>query len=341
MSPPLALVLLAVVSLGISTNVWLKLGWIGLRLVWPGCAALASWSLRKVCPNGSLVLPNALVLRGYAAADGGDTRRAVADADLALETAHRASPDVCRWYVVNAAIDIYVNGGCYERALAAADRWTTEAQARGRAKQPRVRAYAAINRAEALHNVGEHDAALRLLDETEHQTEHGDRLSREGLQLLRAWILSHVGRAREAWMRLATIDRAAFGARYRAEYHFTRAVALCEIGELEAAEREARAGTGAARRAASRRNALHVEARVAIAAKDDVRAIALLERARHHAYQGQAAPVLVHLGEAYERAGKPAEARRAYQDALAADPTSYVCGAANARLVVLADALTR
>lgn len=41
---------------------------------------------------------------------------------LALEAVHRSSPDVCRWYVVNAAIDIYVNGGCYERALAAADR---------------------------------------------------------------------------------------------------------------------------------------------------------------------------------------------------------------------------
>ena len=106
MSPPLALFLLAVVSLGMSTDVWLKLGSIGLRFVWPGCAALASWSLRNVCPNGSPLLPNALVLRGYAAADSGDTQRAVADADLALETARRASPDVCRWDVVNAAIDI-------------------------------------------------------------------------------------------------------------------------------------------------------------------------------------------------------------------------------------------
>ena len=109
------------------------------------------------------------------------------------------------------------------------------------------------------------------------------------------------------------------------------------MGELGAAEREARAGTGAARRAASRRNALHVEARVAMAAGDDARAIALLEQARRHAYQGQAAAGLVHLGQAYERTGKPAEARRAYQDALAADPESYVCGAAIARLAVLAD----
>jgi hypothetical protein len=38
-----------------------------------------------------LLLPNALVLSGYAAADSGETQRAVADADLALETAHRAS----------------------------------------------------------------------------------------------------------------------------------------------------------------------------------------------------------------------------------------------------------
>jgi tetratricopeptide (TPR) repeat protein len=181
MSPPFVFFLLAVVSLGMSTHVWFKLGWIGVRSVWPGCAALASWSLRNLCPNGGPFLPNALVLRGYAAADRGDTQRAVADADLALETAHRGSPDVCRWDVVNAAIDIHVNGGSYRRALAAAGRWTAEAQARGRAKHPRLYAYAAINLAEALHNVGDHDAALQLLDETEQHAKPGDRLSQEGL----------------------------------------------------------------------------------------------------------------------------------------------------------------
>ena len=39
-------------------------------------------------------------------------------------------------------------------------------------------------------------------------------------------------------------------------------------------------GTGAARRAASKQSALHVEARVAVATQDDARAIALLEQAR-------------------------------------------------------------
>jgi tetratricopeptide (TPR) repeat protein len=341
MSGPLIPFLLAFVLAAMSTDVWLKLGGIGMRFVWPRCVALASWSLRNVCPNGRRWLSYALVLRGYAAADRGDTQRAVTDADLVLETAHGATPDVCWWYLVNAAIDIYVNGGRYGSALSAAERWSAEAQERGRAESPVQHAYAAINRAEALHNVGDHEAALRLLDETERHAKRADRLSQEGLELLRAWILCHVGRAREAWTRLAKIDRKVFGPRYRAEYHLTRAVALCEKGELGFAEREAHAGAGAARRAASRRNALHVEARVAMAAKDDARAIALLERARRHAYQGQAGPVLVHLGEAYERAGKPAEARRAYQDALAADPQSYACAAANIRLAALADAFSR
>jgi hypothetical protein len=57
------------------------------------------------------VLAIALLLRGYATADRRNGQSAIADADLALETALQASPDVCRWCVVNAAIDIYVNGG--------------------------------------------------------------------------------------------------------------------------------------------------------------------------------------------------------------------------------------
>src|SRR5579871_1188953 len=126
MSTSLVLFMMALVSLAMSTRLWLKLGWIGVRAVRPGGAALASWCLRHLCPNGRGFLPAALVLRGYAAADRGDTQSAVADADRALEIAHGASPDLCRWYFVNAAIDIYVNAGRYGRALAAAERWTAE-----------------------------------------------------------------------------------------------------------------------------------------------------------------------------------------------------------------------
>jgi len=224
-----------------------------------------------------------------------------------------------------------LDAGCYSKALAAADRWTSSAQDRGRTSEPVAHAFAQINRAEALHNVGKQSEALALLDEVE-ALSHGHPLSKNGLRLLRAWIFVHHGRQEEAKLQLALVEDAALTLQYAAEYHFTRAVVDCAVKDFIAAEREARQGQLLARRASSKRNALHVLARVAFATGDMQRAISLLEQARGHSYQGQAGPCLALLGEAYEAVGKLEEARGVYAGALSLDPESYVAEKARVRL---------
>src|SRR3954451_14328062 len=137
----LAVLVLGLAVLATSARLWEKLGWIGLNHVWPAWAEVAGLWLRGIRP-GTRWLPRALVLRAYAASDRGDTRRAVAEADAMLEVAHATHPDVCEWYLVNAATDLYVNAGCYRKALAAAERWSEEAQERGRDEGPRLHAFA-------------------------------------------------------------------------------------------------------------------------------------------------------------------------------------------------------
>jgi hypothetical protein len=316
-----------------SPRTWTKLADLGMRRVWPALAALGGWCVVHL--GNARWRARGLVFSAYAAADRGDTAAATHGLDQLLEAARCASPEVCDWGAVNAATDLAVNAGGYRRALAAADGWAADARARGAKADPRGHTFATINRAEALHNLGEDEAALRLLVEVEPAASAGSAYLRDGLLLLRAWILAQGGRADEAWRALAAVDGRALGPRYRAEYHFTRAVALSARGDHAAARAEARAGARAARRAASRRNALEIEARLAAAAGDDARAIELHERARAHRYRGQAAPGLVALGAAYERAGKAEQARGAYAQAVERDPESVRTAAARAALARL------
>jgi hypothetical protein len=103
---------------------------------------------------------------------------------------------------------VYVNAGCYSKALVAADRWSSSAQDRGRASETVAHAYAQINRAEALHNLGKQSEALALLDEVEPSSQ-ADPLSKNGLRLLRAWTLAHCARQEEAKLELALVEDAA------------------------------------------------------------------------------------------------------------------------------------
>jgi hypothetical protein len=163
-----------------------------------------------------------LGLYASVAADRGQTAKAVAAADSMLDATAKILPTTCLWFMVNAAIDVYVNAGCYGKALGAADRWTSSAQDRGREREPGAHAFAQINRAEALHNLGKQSEALALLDEVEPASQ-ADPLSKHGLRLLRAWILAHCARQEEAKGQVASIDADALALHYAAEYHFTRA----------------------------------------------------------------------------------------------------------------------
>jgi hypothetical protein len=177
-----------------------------------------------------------------------------------LDAMARIAPTACFWFMVNTAIDVYVNAGCYGKSLAATDRWTTNAQDRGRASDPLAHAFAQINRSEALHNLGKPSDALALLDEAEAAAQ-ASPLSKNGLRLLRSWILAHCARPEEAKAQLGTIEADGLTPQYAAELHFTRAVVYCALKDLIAAELEAREGERQARRASSKRNALCVLAR--------------------------------------------------------------------------------
>jgi tetratricopeptide (TPR) repeat protein len=265
------------------------------------------------------------------AADRGQTAKAVAAADAMLDAAAEILPTNCPWCMVNAAVDVYVNAGCYGKALGAADRWTSSAQDLGRASDAVAHAFVQINRAEALHNLGRQSEALALLDEAEPAAQ-ASPLAKHGLRLLRVWIFAHGARPEEAKVQLASVEADALGLQYAAEYHFTRAMVDCAGKDFIAAERAARQGQLVARRASSKRNALHVLARVAFATGDMQRTIALLEQARGHRYKGQSGPVLALLGEAYEAAGKIEDARGAYAGALSLDPESTAAEKARARI---------
>ena len=293
-------------------------------------AAVLGWMLRHLF-MGVLARPLGLSLYVTLAADRGQTSRAVGAADSMLDATAKIVPTTCLWFMVNTAIDVYINAGCYGKALAAADRWTSSAQDRGRASETVAHAYAQINRAEALHNLGKQSDALALFDEAEPSSQ-SDPVCKNGLRLLRAWILVHCDRREAAKSELARVEDAALTLHYAAEYHFTRAVVECAVNDFIAAEWDARQGQLLARRASSKRNALHVLARVAFATGDMQRAIALLEQARGHRYQGQAGPCLALLGEAYEAVGKLEEARGAYAEALSLDPESYAAEKARGRL---------
>ncbi len=257
-----------------------------------------------------------------------------------LGLAVRVQPLACPWFLVNTATDIYINGGRYQKACGAANRWTPEAQALGREQQPITYAFTLINRAEALHNLGEDEDALRLLQRAEEEPRLPP-LGTHGLLLTRSWILTHVGRAAEALGPLSSVDPEVLGPRYGAEYYFTRALVLCALGDVAAGEAAADEGIRRARRAASRRNALQIAARVAVARGNHERAIELLEAARTHSYRGQAASGLVLLGKSYEVTGRLVQACDAYSEAIVADPESYLCPVARERVGALAAVATR
>jgi tetratricopeptide (TPR) repeat protein len=205
-------------------------------------------------------------------------------------------------------------------------RWSLSAQQAGQDADPQGYVFARINMAEALHNQGDDRAALALLDAVDLQADK-EPLATQGSKLLRAWILAHGGQAEAARAALADVRADVFGARYTAEVHYTRAAVERGLGNLDEAQRQAERGLACARRASSRRNGLHALAAVAFARGDLATTVAHLEAFARDRYHGQSGGGLLLLGQAHERAGRIAEARAAYQQAV-----DRVGGAAWARL---------
>jgi tetratricopeptide (TPR) repeat protein len=305
----------------------------GARGVFEGRRRLtsaAAWALCNLCV-GSTATMCGLCLRASVAADRGQTEKAVRDAEAMLQAMKGVDLEYSGWFMLNAAIDVFVNAGRYSRAVALPDEWSSVSREAWRALDPVSHTIAYINRAEALHNLGRNIEALASLAELDPGCQR-DPVAMNGRALLRAWILAQMKRADEAQAELETVDPAPLGPRYLSEVLYTRSLVARERGDLELAVEAAQQGLAAARRASSYRNGLVVVAAAEVARGNHEVALDLLVAAAQHPYHGQSAGGRLLLGTSCERVDRRELAREAYTRALEQDPESCLCETIRARL---------
>ncbi len=225
-------------------------------------------------------------------------------------------------------VDIWVNAGHYRAAIFAPRQYRWRGLG---ASSWELYSVAHINRAEALHNVGRNDLALRLLARIRSRNTSGVGVN--GSIALEAWILADMGRAREAREVFERIDPRPLTPYYAAEVHFTRALIELASGEYEVALAEASSGMANVVRASSERNGWFLLGRIEALRGNLEPALALYERGRSHRYRGQSGRGLLELGQLYERSAQPDAARAAYAQAIREDPEN----AATARCRVALD----
>jgi tetratricopeptide (TPR) repeat protein len=230
--------------------------------------------------------------------------------------------------LLNQAVDRLISAGRYLQALALPGLFRVSGS-RDSASELLVQ----INLAEAEYNLGRWSAAwdrLRGLD----PLTAAFPIARAGLSQQRAWIAAHADKPDEAlhhWLRAEMRD---LPRPYHAEHFFTGAIAWIAQGRIDAARRCAIAGKTAAIRPSSKRNALYVEARVAVATGDFVCAESLCRAAAAHPYRWQGGDGLLLWGDVLSRLRRGDEARDAYELAILRDPQSESARLAVARLSV-------
>jgi tetratricopeptide (TPR) repeat protein len=194
-----------------------------------------------------------------------------------------------------------------------------------------------INLAEAEYNVGrwdEAEARLRPLDLACWLYP----ITRTGLRQQRAWIAAHRGRAVGALELCASADPRGLPRKYRAEYHFTRAVALLASGRVDDAEGALDRGAKLAQRISSKRNVLFLRARLAAARDEWDRAERLCSEAVRHRFRGQGGAGILLWAEALRRLGRQGEADAALRLVAERDPESEAAAAAAGLLGAPAEA---
>lgn len=256
-------------------------------------------------------------------ADRGETTAAVEATQLMLLG---LGHDRFSWRTLTDATNHLVNAGLYREAVLLPRAWPAAPRRAARRKDRVNYVLAHVNRAEALHNLGRHRAALRLLSRVE--ADAGTHaLAREGLLLLKAWILDHLGELTRAARALAGIRGRAIGRHYAPELHYARSRLELGRGRLDRARREATLGLRASVRAASERNGLFLLGEISIAEGEPDRAIEELERGLACRYQGQGgASLLVYAGLLREL-GRSRDALAIEDLVLERDPQSFAAAA--------------
>lgn len=249
----------------------------------------------------------AALLEARALTDEGLTARAI---ETAREMLAFFPTSECPWPFVNQAVVSLVNAGLYTEALGVAQRWPECVRSRDGEVDPASCAITRINEAEALHNLGRVDEALRALDAVQCLAAC-DPVAASGLTCLRAWILVSAGRVDAARSVLDGADLAALSPVHDAEVAYTWAALERDAGDLATAMRHAERGLAAARTASSERNGLFMVAGIAALQGDESRARDLFERAVNHAYRAQAGDGLSRYARFLEGLGDRGGADRA------------------------------
>jgi tetratricopeptide (TPR) repeat protein len=261
-------------------------------------------------------------------ADRGETDAAVEATHLMLQS-HVWESHL--WRAAGNATNLLVNAGLYRESVLLPRRWSARARRAARLRDPVQYAVAQVNRAEALHNLGRDDAALRLLARVEAPA-RGHALARDGRHCLRAWIHAHRGDVEHAAADLAEIGNSILERHYAPELHYTRAKLALARGRHAQARDQAERGLSRAVRAASQRNGLFLLAEIAAAAGEPERAVALFERGIGHRYRAQGGASLALYAELLGRHGRDQETARVEELMHARDPQSAAAARIRTRL---------
>ncbi len=274
---------------------------------------------------GSRVLLRAMTLANF--------EGRVGDALAALEGLAAMLPDeTCPWICVSAMIDTLIMAGRYREALALPDTWSSEARERGARQDREYFVLARVNAAEALYNVGRVSEAAQLVETLAAECECAprDSYALAGVCVQQAWIAALMGQP-ERTLGLLEQPRE-LPADYRAELHYTRALALGLLDRHAAARREAERGFRLAVRVSSFRNGLFLQGVLAQRAGELRRALVSFEAGAAHPYREQGGAALLCYGDTLARLGRDHEAQTAWRWVLERDPQSSACADARMRL---------
>jgi len=231
--------------------------------------------------------------------------------------------------LLNLAVEIWISAGDYLQALTVQCSFNPVT-----ADDAKNLLLVQINRAEAEYNLGRWKAAWSRLCSLDARVAPYP-ITRAGLALQRAWILSHTNRAEEALWTWERADMDGLPYQYRAEHYFTHVAVLLALGRIEQAADAAAAGADAAVRPSSERNALFMLARVDAAKGEWERAEVLCRTAANHPFRGQGGDGLLLWGDVLTRLGRLDEARQAYELCIARDGQSESALVAGARQATL------
>ena len=263
----------------------------------------------------------------------------VSDALSWLEALHATlAPEVCSWQCLNAMIDTLIMAGYYHEALTLPDAWSLEAREHGGRRDSDWFILARVNAVEALYNLGRVPEAAALVSKLEAECDAGS-YARYGVGMQAAWMATLVGEPARALTLLEALG--SLPVDYRAELHYTRALALSLLGRHADALREADCGFRSAVRASSFRNGLYMLGSIAHHAGDHVQAARHFEAGFEHPYRAQGGAALVCFGDTLQVLGRIEQAKHVYEAVAERDPQSCACAQASERLGQLSNTAIR